>query len=102
MCSLTVWGNGSDDKVELCGPAGRSFSLLGPDVESFLLSRCRESSFPFPSLSLTAWWSVVFLDDLSDGDSGWFDVGVLGPLSGCGGEGGRPFLVKLLDFGLGW
>lgn len=29
-------------------------------------------------------------------------MGVRGPFSGAGGEGGRPFLVVWLDLGLGW
>lgn len=37
-------------------------------------------------------WSVVLLDDRSEGDCGWLDDRVLGTLSGGGGEGGRPFL----------
>lgn len=102
MCSRTAWGNGRDVRVEMSGPRARSLSLLGPDAGAFLLSRCTESSFPLPSLSLLVCWSVVLLDDRSGGDWGWFDVGVLGPFSGWGGEGGRPFLDEWLAFGLGW
>lgn len=76
----------------MSGPVARSLSLLGPDAGAFLLSRCTESSFPFPSLSLLVWWSVALLEDLSEGDCGWLNVGVRGPFSGCGGDGGRPFL----------
>ena len=82
-------------------PAARSFSLLCPGAGAFLLSRCTESSFPFPSLSLL-WCSALLLDARSEGDCGWLDVGVLGPFSGCGGDGGRPFLAVWLDLGLGW
>lgn len=102
MCSRTVWGNGRDARVEMSGPVARSLSLLCPDAGAFLLSRCTESSFPFASLSLLVWWSVVLLDDLSEGDWGRLTVGVLGPFSGWGGEGGRPFLDEWLDLGLGW
>lgn len=102
MCSRSVGGNGSDDNVELSRTFGRSLSLLCPGAEGFFLSRCTGSSFALPSLSLVVWWSVVLLEHLSEGDWGWLDVGVLGPFSGCGGEGGRPFLDRWLDFGLGW
>ena len=71
--------------------AARSLSLLCADAGAFLLSRCTESSFPFPSL--LGWGSVGLLADLSEGDWGWLIGGVLGPFSGGGGgEGGRPFL----------
>lgn len=94
-------GKGSAGSVEIIGAVDRSLSLLGPDVATFLLSWCIESSLPFPSLSLLVWRSVVFLDNLSAGDCGWLDCGVLGPFSGGGGEGGRPFLEVWLDLGLG-
>lgn len=102
VCSTTAWGNGSDDRVEFCGPVFRSLSLLCPDTAAFFLSLGIESSFPFPSLSLLVWRSVVLFDNFSEGDWGWLDGGVLGPFSGCGGEGGRPFLEAWLVFGLGW
>lgn len=102
MCSITVWGNGSNGRVDMAWPVVRSFSLPCPEAGAFLLSRCIESSLPFTSLSLLVWCSVVFLDDLSEGDWGWVDVGVRGPFSGWGGEGGRPFLELWFDLGLGW
>lgn len=102
MLSKTVGGNGRDGKVEIVGAVARSFSLPWTDVGAFLLSRFIESSFPFASLSLLVWCSAVLLDNLSEGDCGWLDVGVLGPFSGCGGEGGRPFLDVWFDLGLGW
>lgn len=90
MCSRTIGGSGRDDRAEMIGPVARSFSLLGAAAGAFLLSRSTQSSFPLPSLPV--WCSAALLADLSAGDWGRLDVGVLGPFSGGGGDGGRPFL----------
>lgn len=101
VCSAaTIWGNGSGGRVEFCGPACRSLSLLCPGTGTFFLSLGIESSLPFPSLSLLVWRSAVLF--FSKGDWGWLGGGVRGPFSGGGGEGGRPFLEEWLVFGLGW
>lgn len=104
MLSSTDCGKGKDGRAGVIGPVALSLSLPCVVAGTFLLSRSTGSPFPFPSLSLLVWSSLVFLEDLSGGDSGWLDGGVLGPFSGWGGggEGGRPFLDVLLDFGLGW
>lgn len=45
---------------------------------------------------------MLLLEVLSAGDWGWLNTGVLGPLSGGGREGGRPFLMVGLALGLDW
>lgn len=62
VCSRGAGGS-RGAATEFCGPAGRSFSLLGPPAEAFLLTG---SSFAFPSLLLGG--SAVFLDVFSEGD----------------------------------
>lgn len=99
--SAAAGGIGKDNRLELTEPVFFSFSFAGATVGAFLLSRCKESSLPFPSLSLAEWCSLLLLTERSEGDCGALNGGVLGPFSG-GGEGGRPFRVLWLDLGLGW
>lgn len=99
--SAVTRGIGKDNRLELTEPVFFSFSLTGATEGAFFLSRCSESSLTFPSLSLAEWCSLLLLTERSEGDCGALIGGVRGPFSG-GGEGGRPFLVLWLDFGLGW
>lgn len=73
-------------------------SLTAPPGGGFLAAG---SSFAFASFSFPPGGSPLFFGGLSEGDRP--AVGVLGPRSGGGGgEGGRPFLARLLTLGLGW